>query len=804
MRLERLLQISIAVLVSLSTLLLGMGERNLTLPVVAVIVSVSSLYLTDFKGWLQLNTTVTNIAGLVALAATWHDWDYYAGESQLLSMANLLIYLQFVLLYRRKDVRNYWLLILLSLLQVAVASALNMSIFFGLLLLIYMFIGLITLALFSIYREHFYSQELWKPWRANEAAEAERAAADRRRWPLAAHAAVFAGLPPDVEADAGLTWGWVRQIMKLGVLTLILSSMMFFGLPRVGKAGRWRAGNTRILRTVGFSESVTLGELGEAYQNDNALMQAWFSDAASGEPYRVAGDMPLFRGALLYHYHQGQWQRRSERFERDRHSALPRTPMSELPTDTPLVKQKITLQPRDDQTLFSVFPVFRGDSDSAVNYSAENEQLYRSPRKQSEPFTYELYTSGFRDHLYSMIVPATREVTQHEYQFELLQTPIGIDGEDMLPGLRKLAAQLVSEIPPADRERQARTLEMYLRDLTKFRYSLKGVERDPNLDPVEDFVTKHPVGHCEYFASALTLMLRSVKIPARMAIGFKGGEWNDAGKYYQVRELHAHTWVEAWLSPENLPPNLRSSKLAQKDGAWLILDPTPAGSDADRYEILGLYSWKQLFDLSQFVWSNYVLGMDSQRQQESIYQPLVARIEEQLKQFADEEYRQQLWERLGQKLGGQRFGLSAGWLSWQGLLVAATAVLAVTGGYRGSKRAIKPVRRWVRKRWDRTLGRAGARVEFYERFEALLARRQWVRAASQTPREFALSVGGQFAESPATKQAAVLPRRVVEAFYRVRFGGQRLDNSESQAVEQAISDLADALKAAESNTDSRA
>jgi len=299
-------------------------------------------------------------------------------------------------------------------------------------------------------------------------------------------------------------------------------------------------------------------------------------------------------------------------------------------------------------------------------------------------------------------------------------------------------------------------------------------------------------------------MLRSVKIPARMAIGFKGGEWNDAGKYYQVRELHAHTWVEAWLSPENLPPNLRNSEMAKQNGAWLILDPTPAGSDADRYEILGLYSWKQLFDLSQFVWSNYVLGMDSQRQQESIYQPLIARIEEQLKQLADEEYRQQLWERLGQKLGGQRFGLSAGWLSWQGLLVAATAVLVVTGGYRGSKRAIKPVRRWVRKRWDRTLGRGGARVDFYERFEALLARRQWVRAASQTPREFALSLGGQFAESSATKHAAVLPRRVVEAFYRVRFGGQRLDNSESQAVEQAISDLADALKAAESNTDSSA
>ena len=61
MRIERLLQISIAALVSLSTLLLGMGERDLTLPVVAVLVSAGSLYLTDVKGWLQLNATVTKI-----------------------------------------------------------------------------------------------------------------------------------------------------------------------------------------------------------------------------------------------------------------------------------------------------------------------------------------------------------------------------------------------------------------------------------------------------------------------------------------------------------------------------------------------------------------------------------------------------------------------------------------------------------------------------------------------------------------------------------------------------------------------
>ncbi|HVX61169.1 MAG TPA: transglutaminase domain-containing protein, partial [Pirellulales bacterium] len=381
--------------------------------------------------------------------------------------------------------------------------------------------------------------------------------------------------------------------------------------------------------------------------------------------------------------------------------------------------------------------------------------------------------------------------------------PEEVSESTSLAGLKALAGQLVDEVPPIDRERRARILEMYLRDVTKFRYSLKPVERDPNLDPIEDFLTRHPTGHCEYFASALTLMLRSVGIPARMVIGFKGGEWNDVGKYYQVRELHAHAWVEAYMSADNLPAPVKNSPLAQKYGAWLILDPTPAGDEGDN-DFFGLSSWKQLLDLSQFLWSNYVLGMDSQRQQEAIYQPLIKRIEDQLKQFADEDYRQSLRDKLNQKLGGQRFGLSQGWLSWQGLLVAATTLLVGVLSFRGAQRAARPLRRWLARRFDGAERRRYRRIRFYEQFEELLAAHKLLRAPSQTPREFALSVGGQFAESHATQHAALLPRRIVEAFYRVRFGERDLDNSESQAVEQAISELADALKAEASKTSKRA
>ena len=97
---------------------------------------------------------------------------------------------------------------------------------------------------------------------------------------------------------------------------------------------------------------------------------------------------------------------------------------------------------------------------------------------------------------------------------------------------------------------------------------------------------------------------------------------------------------------------------------------------------------------------------------------------------------------------------------------------------------------WGRKRTPDTLRqREIPTIVFYQRLESLLRRHKMVRTASQTPREFAMVVGGQLAESTATQPAMSLPRRVVEAFYRVRFGRQALDNLEAEAVEQAITEL---------------
>ncbi len=194
-------------------------------------------------------------------------------------------------------------------------------------------------------------------------------------------------------------------------------------------------------------------------------------------------------------------------------------------------------------------------------------------------------------------------------------------GEKPLPHLTALAAKWLAEasIPAEDRYARARRLERQLRESGEFTYSLQGQNRDAQIDPIEDFIANHPRGHCEYFATALALMLRSQGIPARVVIGYRTGEWIESAGFYQVRQLNAHTWVEVYLRREDLPTE--KAEVAWAHGAWLRLDATPAAEGdslgAWRHGLTAALGWLD------FLWGRYVLDMDSRRHREAIYAPIV-------------------------------------------------------------------------------------------------------------------------------------------------------------------------------------
>ncbi len=151
------------------------------------------------------------------------------------------------------------------------------------------------------------------------------------------------------------------------------------------------------------------------------------------------------------------------------------------------------------------------------------------------------------------------------------------------------------------------------------------MDRKPaRVDPIEYFVTEQRAGHCEYFASALVMMLRSQEIPARLVLGFRGGEYNAMGHYFLVRQLHAHAWVEVYLGPDQVDENMLLEGESSRMGAWMTLDPTPGNDSIVALSPAGWRErWSHLGDFLELLWKDYVVGLDSNRQRKAIYVPLV-------------------------------------------------------------------------------------------------------------------------------------------------------------------------------------
>lgn len=137
----------------------------------------------------------------------------------------------------------------------------------------------------------------------------------------------------------------------------------------------------------------------------------------------------------------------------------------------------------------------------------------------------------------------------------------------------------------------ARALEKHLQ---AWRYSRSLRAPPRGADPIEWFVSTSREGHCEYFASALAAMCRSVGIDARLVTGYLTSEFDAARGIYTVRHAQAHAWVEAEVSP----------------GVWRTLDATP-GEERSRLSgpaqgfLLRLERWLAGIEST---WSSNVVG----------------------------------------------------------------------------------------------------------------------------------------------------------------------------------------------------
>jgi protein-glutamine gamma-glutamyltransferase len=796
MSIHRALQLNTAALAVMGAVFLGLGHESSLLPLLLATAAVTAVVLGEVLPWVRLNRIVAN--GIALAAVAWSLKDFFSVEAadQLLAIANMLIYLQIVLLFQEKSPRVYWQLIVLSLLQVVVAAALSLGIYFGMLLGPYVVLALSALVLLCIYRDM--RRDMPSGSNALSAAEPPWQAL------LAAPEVLPGGLTGE-EVAATLRKGTLlRLVGGLTGATLVFTAVFFYSTPRLSE-GSWNSARRRGMATAGSSEQMRIMERGRIHLGNQLVMRANVSKVLDGKPIAIVGE-PYWHGFPLSYYrvdeHGSRWTPNREPGE-----AFSRN-IPSMQRGNDLLRVDVVLEQADPPVIYAVLPMQTLGITKGVYYDRVAHRVRR--REDDSPpvgreFRYALGTHGIRNGRQLLAVPhpnVVRNFRDAEILDKELESLRMFDVE-RFPGLAAVAEEAIrgDELADTSELQKALALERHFHTLDRYRYSLNlEFARDERLDPIEDFVVNHRTGHCEYFASALTLMLRSQGIPARLVVGYRGGDFNSLGRYYVVQQKHAHAWVEAWIPPGGVD----SAELAgspSPGGSWYRLDPTPASreglQDAEGETLVRRI--EHAFDYVDLMWRDYVLGLTADRQQGTFYDPLTTRAGALtwIESRSGRRWLRQWSERLGidEMLPRDHVARSQSFASG-----IAIAVVILTLALFGLLKLALVAGYYARRLWRR-----GPRAEhakqrapaFYIRLEKLLARLPLRRSRGQTPRELATAAERRLSKGAVRLDVAHAPAAIVDAYYRVRFGGDRLDKNETEQIEQALASLIPAVSQAQ-------
>jgi transglutaminase-like putative cysteine protease len=792
--LDRALQFHAAALAVFGAVFIGLGRESALAPALTALACLAAVAVADVLGWIRLHRWMANLLAIAAVVWSLRDFFQVASDEKLVAIANMLCYLQVVLLLQEKTGRVYWQILVLSILQLVVAAALDLGPQFALLLGLYGLVALSALVLLCIHRE------------THRAPKIDRAQRRQEPWAvLLARPEVAAPAAGDVERTRSFSAAFVaRQTALLAAGTLLFSIVFFYVTPRMSDSA-WlssRPGGGR----SGFKPEVRLEENGRIHLSSRLVMRVTLSRMSDGKPLTLVGD-PYFHGEVLPEYKHdeqgGRWLpwRPNAPGLRGR-LGLPRVPPQ---TNATLVRQDIVLEANTGNQRFAIVPI-----QSVGDWTLFP---YGPPRWERDGFGVP------RQERYAYATPAIRSQRQlHAIPGPSLPTPvIGplpedierlrplVLGEhrkalefdaDRFPRVAQVASEVLAEQNLTDARPldKALALERHFVSPGAYHYSLLlNFRRDPELDPIEDFVANHHTGHCEYFASALAMMLRSQGIPARLVTGYKGGAFNSVGHYYAVQEQHAHSWVEAWLAADEVP-DWELSGLATDGGAWYRLDPTPGRDSYVSINQPGVgQRLLQAFDYVELLWRDYVLNLNRNQQEDVVFTPLTAQAS-----FIPswvESRRVQSWlRRLSRELGLDaplREQRKPRAFSPGAALLVVGALVIFTAGAFGIRLSIPVV---VRLLSFRRNGVSSQAPQFYHRMERLLARIHVVRTEGQTPRELAAAAKSRLLSSDFASLASAAPADIVAAYYRVRFGGHRLDKTEMEAIEQSLAALNAAIR----------
>ena len=537
---ERFFQFALLGLVA-SGFLAVAGSGYLDWPTIALTTAGLALRGLMAAGFPRLEISERAVTAVTALYAAFFLVDCFLLSRELLAAAvHLVFFLAVMKVLTAKTGRDYVYLSAIAVVELLAAAMLSIDLKFFLALALYLLFAIAALTGAEVRRA------------------VERAAG--------------------ATARDGLTRFHARLALLVAFIAagiLALTAAMFFVLPRTADAALSRFARRALF--PGFADQVNLGLTGAIENNSRPMMHVRIFGHAPPGPLR-------WRGAALADFDGWRWSYSDARrarvpvvqgqanlgrnaFERGRH-----------------LEYHVTFDAMEADTLFFVGTPEKVDLPSPYLVRGEGAGYsldYPIPQ-------------GFRYGAYSVLedppetsaqrypLPVLRLADRERY----LQLPARLDGR--IPALaRTMAGEAGAELG------EARAIEAHLRN--DYGYTLKLPSRE-SADPLADFLFHRKQGHCEYFASAMTVLLRTAGVPARIVTGFLGGEYNPITDLWVVRASDAHSWVEAWIPGYG----------------WTTFDPTPGGPETHSFAFmttLGLY-----LDAAQTFWQNWVLGYGVDRQ----------------------------------------------------------------------------------------------------------------------------------------------------------------------------------------------
>jgi transglutaminase-like putative cysteine protease len=594
------------------------------------------------------------------------------GAIALVALAHFAHLAQALQLVDARPRRSDFLLVALALFQMILAANLTDSVLFPTLLVLFVVAMVWTLVVHTLWSESLAAGEPWSEERA-------------------------------------LTPGLLRTTLGATGLSLVVAFAIFLVLPRV-RSGALAAPSFLGTPQAGFSDRIALGDLGRIRQDGTVVLRV---ETLRGTP--PVRSHAYWRGLAFDHFDGRNWSvTPSSRVLVSRAPDLGVDLARQRPPAG--LVQRILREPVASGVLFSAGAPAELEGSVGRLERDVNGGLY-APETETDRVQYTITSAETRPSL-----PELRE--------DHTAPPPGTGARELQlpplsPKIQELAERITAGLPD-DADRVA-AIERYLQK--EGRYSDQPPPERPGdpRSPVETFLLEDTAGHCEYFASGMVVLLRSLGIPARLVNGFAGGEENPIGGFVELARSDAHAWVEVHYAR----------------AGWVRYDPTPADA---RLRALSTHWFARLRNVGsalELLWFQHVVEFDRSHQMRA---------------------------------------LRAAWLAWRhwrgGPARQAGHARPAPLGPRFDPRALAPVLGiglgaallafFLARGWRRRRGGPGVPPAYAEALRLLERQRGLVRRPAMPARDFA-----RLAARQVPPAAAAAFWSLTEGYLEERFGGRR-------------------------------